>query len=179
VYTKQQRVLVVVIAVAIAALLFRIQANVAAWMAIGFACLVMYGYFRYRPVYLLTVEICRGNFARARALLPEIGDPSELSREEQAYYYLGTGWMALDNQAYEDAQTKIEQALILGLRTANDIALAHLLLARVFTDQGRNDTARVYLSEAKNYQHKKEVAVEIAQLEATLDHARGTFKQPI
>jgi hypothetical protein len=178
VFTKQQGILVAVIALALAAFLFQLQANVAGWLSIVFACLMIYGYFRYRPVYLLTLEVSRGNFARAKTLLIEIGDPSRLSRQEQAYFYLATGWIDLENQAYEEAENKIKHSLSMGLRTSNDMALGNLLLARVYAAKGLKEIAQDHLCLAREFQHKEEVAVEIANLEATLDHDREMFNQP-
>jgi hypothetical protein len=167
-FTKQQRIVISITAVIGGIFLILIQNNPVGWLLILMAAFIMYSYFRYQPVALLVHHVSKDQLDQADKMLAEIGDPTTLAPNQRAYYDFALGWMNLRRGNGAIAEQRFMQAITQGLRTSNDTALAHILLARTYAQLGNLAQARSYLDRAKTFTHNQLVGVEINALEKEL-----------
>jgi hypothetical protein len=167
-FTKQQRIIVSIIAVIGGIFLIIIQNNPVGWLLVLMAAFIMYGYFRYQPVALLVHHVSKGQLDQADSLLATIGDSTTLPADQRAYYDFALGWMDLRRGNGATAEQRFTQAIRQGLRTSNDNALAHILLARTYIQQGNLPQARSYIDKAKAFTHNQLVKAEIQSVEKEL-----------
>jgi tetratricopeptide (TPR) repeat protein len=167
-FTKQQRIIISIVAITIGIFLVLIDDNPVGWLLILMAVFILYGYFRYQPVALLLHHVSKGQLDQADKLLAELKNSATLSPDQRAYYDLAVGWMNMRRGNGATAEQLFTQAIRHGLRTGNDNALAHILLARTYTQQGNLSLARSYLEKAKTFTHNPLVETEIQSLEKEL-----------
>lgn len=167
-FAKQQRIIISIFAVVIGMFLLLFYNNLVGWLLILMAVFIMYGYFRYQPVALLLHHVSKGQLEQADKLLAEIKNPATLPADQRAYYDLAVGWMNMRRANGATAEQLFTQAIRHGLRTSNDNALAHILLARTYTQQGNLSLAQSYLDKAKTFTYNSLVEAEIQSLEKEL-----------
>jgi tetratricopeptide (TPR) repeat protein len=167
-FTKQQRLIVSIVAVAAGIFLLLFDNNPVGWLLFLMAAFLLYGYFQSQPVPLLFHYVSRGQLDQADRLLAEIKHPETLPPNLRAYYELALGWMNLRRGHGAIAEQSLNHALKQGLRITNDTALAHALLAHTYAQQGNPSLARSYLDKAKAFQHNSLVEAEILALETEL-----------
>ena len=133
------------------------------------AGLLAYGYFRYGSVWVVFQHIKSGELTKAEKLLDAIKNPQLLSGQQKAYYFFSRALIEEHRNNLDVAESCLKQALELGLRTANDTAIANLNLANIYYRKGMFNEARDRLKEASGLPHKPQVAEEIQKLKQTLD----------
>ena len=170
--TKSQRLIISVVAISIGVFLILMQNNFVGWLLILMAVSVMYGYFRYQPVALLVYYVSKERLNRADQVLAEIGDPTALPSDQRADYACALGGLHIQRGHSETAEPLLARAATQGLRTSNDKALVHALLAYSYIRQGDRSKAQSYLSRAKTFEHNTFVADKIRSLEEELASAQ-------
>jgi tetratricopeptide (TPR) repeat protein len=94
----------------------------------------------------------RGRPAQARALLRHTWAPQLLLRSNRAYYHFAQGMLLLQDKQLPESAQQLQQAVSLGLKYANDNALAYLNLAHIAYVQQNLARAREALDAARRFQ---------------------------
>jgi predicted Zn-dependent protease len=137
------------------------------------AALLIYGYFRYGPVWLALRTARRGSFDRTRRLLAQVPNPAWLTSDQRAYFELASALLAEHRKDSSGAETHLRLALEHRMRTQNDRAIVELMLARILLERGSAVEAGEILDRAANRGSNPEVARMIDELKTTLSGARG------
>jgi tetratricopeptide (TPR) repeat protein len=111
--------------------------------------LLIYGYFRYGPVFIAFHHIRRKNFARAESLLAQVRDPELLSTGQRSYFELASAELAIHRGDHGVAERHLRTALDHRLRSENDRALAEALLGQLLIERGAVAEAREALERAR------------------------------
>jgi tetratricopeptide (TPR) repeat protein len=119
--------------------------------------LLIYGYFRYNLVHLLWRYLKQGNLTKAQEILDSIKFPNLLGTQQKAYYQFSKGYLASNHSQNDLAEDCFLQALQIGLRTTNDMAIANLELAKIYHEQGNPGEAYERLQKAKELPHNEEL----------------------
>ena len=94
-------------------------------------------------------QLQHGKFAQAQKLFDRTWWPDLLIPRNRAYYYLGTGIIALRQKDWAQAETRLLKALALKLPRTNDRAIAQLNLAHLHYVQEQHDQAQEWLAAAQ------------------------------
>jgi hypothetical protein len=93
--------------------------------------LLIYGYFRYGPVFIAFRHVQRKNFERAASLLAQVRDPDLLSLSQRAYFEFASAAVAEHQGNDTTAERHLRAALEHQFRSENDRALTETVLAQV------------------------------------------------
>lgn len=122
-----------------------------AWYLYAAALILLFTHFRFGNVSAAFVNLRRGKLDKAEALLDQIKRPDWLAKQHLAYYHFTKGLLATQHKELPEGEKHLKAALDIGLRSANDNALASLNLAHIcFVDQ-RKDDAKLHLEKTKSY----------------------------
>lgn len=130
------------------------------------------GLFLYGSVSLAARCLGRGDLVAAKRFVAQTWWPRRLTPETRATYHQIKGTLALAEGDLDEALRELRAASEGRLRTTNDRALVHLLVARVLLMQERRDDARDELARARALPHKPAIAEAIAAAEAALGEPR-------
>lgn len=136
------------------------------------AGILVYGHFSYNRIWLIYKHVLSAEYDLAEEQLKKIGSVASLSKEQQAYYHFAKGMVAMNKTAYEESENELQQAIDMGLKTDNDMAVAHYYLAKIYHSQHSHQLAREYIAKAKQYQTHPNLQTHIKQLEKILAQAR-------
>ena len=167
-FSKSQRMALLVASIAIGAYLLFMQNHPIGWVLLLFAGGLIYYQIRHNPAALALVKLSEGDIEEAQHLLQQMGNPKKLPMGKQATYYLATGWIELKTGDLQACKEHVQQALDLGLHKKNDRACANLLLAKVYASQGASEHAQQHLMQAKQIEHHERLAADIAQFETEI-----------
>jgi len=129
---------------------------------------LIYGYFRYGPVFIAFRHIRRQNFARAERLLAQVRHPELLSSRQRSYFELASAELAIHRGDHSVAERHLRVALDHRLRTENDRALAEALLGQLLIERGALAEARDALERARRRPCKPAVAKAIEEAAKSL-----------
>jgi uncharacterized protein HemY len=129
---------------------------------------LIYGYFRYGPVFIAFRHIRRQNFARAESLLAQVRHPELLSSGQRSYFELASAELAIHRGDHSVAERHLRVALDHRLRTENDRALAEALLGQLLIERGALAEARDALERARRRPCKPAVARAIEEAAKSL-----------
>ncbi|CAN5276445.1 hypothetical protein BH09BAC1_BH09BAC1_12100 [soil metagenome] len=132
------------------------------------AGLLVYGHISYNRIWLIYKHVLSGEFEQADTQLKKVGSLGNLSKEHQSYYHFSKGMVAMHKTAYEEAEAELQQALDIGLKTDNDMAVANFYLAQIYYNQTSYKIAREYLDTAKKYQIHPTLQTHVNQLDIVL-----------
>ncbi len=130
--------------------------------------LLIYGYFRYGPVFIAFHHVRRKNFERAERLLRQVRDPALLASGQRSYFELASAELALHHGKHADAEHHVRAALAHQLRSENDRALAETLLGQLLIHRGQFDEARDALGSARKRPCNPEVKKAIEEVSKLL-----------
>jgi len=142
------------IAVATAALGFNIYLFFAgSWgwgiFMIFISFLVVFSFFRNENMILALVQMQRGNTEKALKYINRIRQPQFLPRKQHAYVLFLQAVMGAQQAGMAQSEQKLRKAINLGLRKAEDNAMARMHLAGICAQTGRKKESLSLLSEAK------------------------------
>lgn len=138
-----------------------------------FACIasffLLYGYFRKGSVNLALSRMREENFEEADKILAQTTQPDRLDKKEKAYYLFVKGFIARENNHFEEAKIHLEEALNEGIRNQNDIAMAILALADMEMVQKNKAKAKNYFEQIKGLKVKPNLMPSIRKMQVWLD----------
>lgn len=137
------------------------------------AGLLAYGHFSYNRVWLIYKHVLSGEFEQADAQLKKVGSVASLSKEQQSYYHFSKGMVAMNKTAYDEAEIELQQALDLGLKTDDDMAVANFYMAQIYYKQTSFVLSREFLEKAKQYKAHPNLQTHIKQLDLVLSQERA------
>ena len=142
------------IAVATAALGFNIYLFFAgSWgwgiFMIFISFLVVFSFFKNENMILALVQMQRGNTEKALKYINRIRQPQFLPRKQHAYVLFLQAVMGAQQAGMAQSEQKLRKAINLGLRKAEDNAMARMHLAGICAQTGRKKESLSLLSEAK------------------------------
>ena len=143
-----------------------------AWAYLLAAVLLVYGHFRYGPVWLAWRAVRNNDLERAKRLLAGVSNPGSLRPDQSAYFSFAQGLVALNEGDLGAAVEHLTKASEGKLRTSNDRSLAVMYLSAAKFDLGEQDAARALLEKARSIPHKSGVASFLDDLDAKFQAAR-------
>ena len=129
---------------------------------------LIYGYFRYGPVYIAFHHVRRKNFERGEQLLRQVRHPALLASGQRSYFELASALIALHHGKHDAAEQHVRAALSQKLRSENHRAFAEMLLAQLLIQRGDFDEARATLESARKRPCSPEVAKTIEEVSKSL-----------
>ena len=136
--------------------------------AIVMIILLVAGYFLNGTVFLALRKMSKNDFAGAERLLRMMKYPKYLAPAQKAYYDMIAGLTEAQKGNYQIAAARLEEALLKGLRSQHDKAVACLNLAVIYYNLGNKSKAFRYLSEAKNNKPSPVLQAKIDELDSVL-----------
>ncbi len=121
------------------------------WYLYAAAALLLFTHFRFGNVSAAFVHLRRGKLDKAEELLDQIKRPEWLAKRHLAYYHFTKGLLATQHKELTEGEEHLKEALKIGLRSANDNALAALNMAHICFVNNRKDEAKQHLEKAKSY----------------------------
>jgi len=111
--------------------------------------LVVLSFFRNENMVLALVQMQRGNTEKALKYINRIRQPQFLPRKQHAYVLFLQAVMGAQQVGMAQSEQKLRKAMSLGLRKAEDNAMARMHLAGICAQTGRKKESLSLLSEAK------------------------------
>ena len=111
--------------------------------------LVVFSFFRNENMVLALVQMQRGNTEKALKCINRIRQPQFLPRKQHAYVLFLQAVMGAQQVGMAQSEQKLRKAISLGLRKAEDNAMARMHLAGICAQTGRKKESLSLLSEAK------------------------------
>jgi cation transport regulator ChaC len=113
------------------------------------SALVVLSFFRNENMILALVQMQRGNTEKALKYINRIRQPQFLPRKQHAYILFLQAVMGAQQEGMTQSEQKLRKAMSLGLRKAEDNAMARMHLAGICAQTGRKKESLSLLSEAK------------------------------
>ena len=111
--------------------------------------LVVFSFFKNENMILALVQMQRGNTEKALKYINRIRQPQFLPRKQHAYILFLQAVMGAQQEGMAQSEQKLRKAMSLGLRKAEDNAMARMHLAGICAQTGRKKESLSLLSEAK------------------------------
>ncbi len=111
--------------------------------------LVVFSFFRNENMILALVQMQRGNTEKALKYINRIRQPQFHPRKQHAYVLFLQAVMGAQQLGMAQSEQKLRKAINLGLRKAEDNAMARMHLAGICAQTGRKKESLSLLSEAK------------------------------
>ena len=111
--------------------------------------LVVFSFFKNENMILALVQMQRGNTEKALKYINRIRQPQFLPRKQHAYVLFLQAVMGTQQVGMAQSEQKLRKAISLGLRKAEDNAMARMHLAGICAQTGRKKESLSLLSEAK------------------------------
>lgn len=142
----------------------------AAWFLYVGAIILLFTHFLFGNVSAAFMALRKGDIDKAEELIFSIKKPKWLVRQHRAYYYFTKGMVAVQRNFAAEAQTDLQEALQLGLRSDTDRALANLHLATLAFNDNDMEAARRFTAATEKYGHHDLMVKErVAALKARLE----------
>jgi hypothetical protein len=111
--------------------------------------IVILSFFRNENMILALNQMRVGNHEKAAKYLNRITRPDLMPRKQHAYVIYLQAMLNTQSYGFAKSEQMLRKALALGLRTAQDKAVAKMHLAGICAQTGRKTEATTLLSEAK------------------------------
>jgi hypothetical protein len=111
--------------------------------------LIVLSFFRNENMILALNQMRLGNTDKAKTLINKITYPHLMPRKQHAYVIFLQAMLNTQEFGFTKSEQYIRKALSLGLRTAQDNAVARMHLAGICAQTGRKPEAERLLAEAK------------------------------
>lgn len=111
--------------------------------------LIILSFFRNENMLLALNQMRIGNHEKANSYLKRISRPDLMPRKQHAYILYLQAMLGTQELGFARSEQMLRKAMSLGLRTAQDQAVAKMHLAGICAQTGRKTEAQTLLSEAK------------------------------
>ncbi len=132
------------------------------------SALVILSFFRNESMILALNQMRVGNHEKAGKYLNRITRPDLLPRKQHAYVIYLQAMLGTQTLGFVKSEQMLRKALALGLRTAQDNAVAKMHLAGICAQTGRKTEAVTLLSEAKKLDKNGIMKDQISQMQKQL-----------
>ena len=116
--------------------------------------LLIASFFRNEKMIWALYQMQRGDQEKAKRFINKITHPQFLPRRQHAYVLYLQALMNAQDMGFAQSEPMLRKALSLGLRTAEDNAVARMHLAGICAQSGRKTEAVSLLGEAKKFDKK-------------------------
>jgi hypothetical protein len=135
------------------------------------AALVILSFFRNENMILALNQMRVGNVDKARMYINRISHPNLLPRKQHAYVLFLQAVMNTQEFGFNKSEQYLRKAITLGLRTAQDNAVARMHLAGICAQTGRRTEASTLLAEAKKMDSSGMLKDQIKQMQSQMQMA--------
>lgn len=111
--------------------------------------LIILSFFRNENMLLALNQMRIGNHEKANKYLKRISRPDLMPKSQHAYILYLQAMLGTQELGFARSEQMLRKAMSLGLRTAQDQAVAKMHLAGICAQTGRKTEAQTLLSEAK------------------------------
>lgn len=118
-------------------------------VVIFLSALAILSFFRNESMILALNQMRVGNHEKANHYLKRISRPDLMPRKQHAYVLYLKAMLGTQELGFAKSEQMLRRALTLGLRTAQDNAVARMHLAGICAQTGRKAEAEKLLAEAK------------------------------
>lgn len=147
-----------------------LQGNTLAGMGfLAGAGLLAWGHVRYGTVQVAFQRLQAGDVRGANRMLDGVKRPDMLASQHRAYYELIKGMLAVQEEAYEKAETHLRTALVHKLRTDNDKAIVEAHLAAAVLQLGKEEEAKKLIASAREKNPRPTLVAMLDKLESTIE----------
>jgi hypothetical protein len=133
--------------------------------------LVGLSFFRNENMILALNQMRVGNVDKARMYINRISHPNLLPRKQHAYVLFLQAVMNTQEFGFNKSEQYLRKAIALGLRTAQDNAVARMHLAGICAQTGRRTEANTLLAEAKKMDTAGMLKDQIKQMQSQMQMA--------
>ncbi len=163
-FTPKIRIALIVLATIALVISFTSQ-NTPSALLYGIVCIALViGYYRSGTVWLAYQQLRRQNYNKAITYLNLTKYPDKLAKSQKGYYYFIRGFVAMEEEQFEQAKNEFQQALEAGLRTQNDEAIAYLQLTDISLIYEDKTQAQDYLNTIKTLKYKPSLEEALDQI---------------
>ena len=133
--------------------------------------LLIASFFRNEKMIWALYQMQRGDQEKAKRFINKITHPQFLPRRQHAYGLYLQALMNAQDMGFAQSEPMLRKALSLGLRTAEDNAVARMHLAGICAQSGRKTEAVSLLGEAKKFDKKGMLRDQIKTMQQQLQMA--------
>ena len=133
--------------------------------------LLIASFFRNEKMIWALYQMQRGDQEKAKRFINKITHPQFLPRRQHAYVLYLQALMNAQDMGFAQSEPMLRKALSLGLRTAEDNAVARMHLAGICAQSGRKTAAVSLLGEAKKFDKKGMLRDQIKTMQQQLQMA--------
>ena len=133
--------------------------------------LIILSFFRNENVLLALNQMRVGNTDKAKKYIDRITQPQYLPRRQHAYVLFLKAVMGGQELGFANSEKLLRRAMELGLRTAEDNAVARMHLAGICAQTGRKSEAISLLNEAKKLDKNGMMRDQIKMMQSQLQMA--------
>jgi hypothetical protein len=133
--------------------------------------LLIASFFRNEKMIWALYQMQRGDQEKAKRFINKITHPQFLPRRQHAYVLYLQALMNAQDMGFAQSEPMLRKALSLGLRTAEDNAVARMHLAGICAQSGRKTEAVSLLGEAKKFDKKGMLRDQIKTMQQQLQMA--------
>lgn len=133
--------------------------------------LIMLSFFRNENVLLALNQMRVGNTDKAKKYIDRITQPQYLPKRQHAYVLFLKAVMGGQELGFANSEKLLRRAMELGLRTAEDNAVARMHLAGICAQTGRKSEAVSLLNEAKKLDKNGMMRDQIKMMQSQLQMA--------
>jgi hypothetical protein len=133
--------------------------------------LIILSFFRNENVLLALNQMRVGNTDKAKKYIDRISNPEFLPKKQHAYVLFLKAVMGGQELGFANSEKLLRRAMELGLRTAEDNAVARMHLAGICAQTGRKNEAVALLGEAKKLDKNGMMRDQIKTMQSQLQMA--------
>ena len=133
--------------------------------------LIILSFFRNENVLLALNQMRVGNTDKAKKYIDRISNPEVLPKKQHAYVLFLKAVMGGQELGFANSEKLLRRAMELGLRTAEDNAVARMHLAGICAQTGRKNEAVALLGEAKKLDKNGMMRDQIKTMQSQLQMA--------
>ena len=133
--------------------------------------LLIASFFRNEKMIWALYQMQRGDQEKAKRFINKITHPQFLPRRQHAFVLYLQALMNAQDMGFAQSEPMLRKALSLGLRTAEDNAVARMHLAGICAQSGRKTEAVSLLGEAKKFDKKGMLRDQIKTMQQQLQMA--------
>ena len=127
------------------------------------------GYFLYGTVFLAFRQMKRKNTAKAKILIRKTKFPKWLKQSQRGYYHFVSGFIALHENRLDVGYQHLTSALLIGLRTQNDLSIASYNVAAVELKRGNIGESTKWIEATRKYHCSDTILKELKKLEDQIE----------